>query len=66
MRAQSPVGAKIPATMTVRTAIEVAVLCITSLKLYLKLDEMHKLVQRQRRVERRQRAIAISNRFHRN
>jgi hypothetical protein len=42
MRAQSPVGANIPATMTVRTAIEVAVLCITSLKLYLKLDEMHK------------------------
>jgi len=46
MTAQSPVGAKIPATMTVRRAIEVAVLCITSLKLYLRLHEMHKLVQR--------------------
>ncbi len=46
MTAQSPVGAKIPATMTVRRAIEVAVLCTTSLKLYLRLDEMHKLVLR--------------------
>ncbi len=46
MTAQSPVGAKIPATMTVRRAIEVAVLCTTSLKLYLRLHEMHKLVQR--------------------
>ena len=46
MTAQSPVGAKIPATMTVRRAIEVAVLWTTSLKLYLRLPEMHKLVQR--------------------
>ena len=50
MSAQSPVGAKIPATMTVRRAIEVAVLCTTSLKLYLKLDEMHKVLQRQHRI----------------
>src|SRR5712691_11819853 len=31
MSAQSPVGAKIPATTTVRRAIEVTVLCTTSL-----------------------------------
>ena len=44
MSTQSPDGAKIPATMTVRRAIEVAVLCTTSLELYLRLVEVHKLL----------------------
>ena len=52
MSRQSPLGAKIPATRTERRAIDVAVLCTTPLKLYLRLDEMHKLAQKHRRIRR--------------
>jgi hypothetical protein len=50
MSRQSPLGAKIPATRTERRAIDVAVLCTTPLKLYLRLDEMHKLAPGYRRI----------------
>jgi hypothetical protein len=45
MSSQTPVGVIIPATRTVRRAIEVAVFWTTFVKLYLRLDEMRKLVQ---------------------
>jgi hypothetical protein len=50
MSRQSPLGAKIPAIRTERRAIDVALLCTTLLKLYLRLDEMHKLAPGYRRI----------------
>jgi hypothetical protein len=50
MSAQSPVGARIPASRTVRRVIDVVVLCTTSMKLYLRVDEVHKLWQGYHRI----------------